>query len=73
MIPPSYVRIRSPSGLSILCAAERNRWMPISSSPLSGKKQKQDSTVFSQKTGNQQKWWLKTDVIKTILGAREGL
>ena len=56
IIPPSYVRIRSPSGLSILCAAERNRWMPISSSPLSGKKQKQDSTVFSQKTGNQRKW-----------------
>ena len=52
-IPPSYIWIRSPSGLSILCAAERNRWMPISSSPPSGKKQKQDSTVFSQKTGNQ--------------------
>ncbi len=38
MIPPSYIRIRSPCGLSILCAAERNRWTPISSSPPSGKK-----------------------------------
>ena len=49
MIPPSYIRIRSPSGLSILCAAERNRWTPISSSPPSGKKNRNKIQLSSHR------------------------